>query len=213
MKPLLTEVLVALYEPQCVNLYHPDNLPKTIKEWIRRVDRMSLDFITDDSKEEIDEEDEHRKDTANKFKGDMLEVFAEIFFGAYQNDPVVGIKDYKPVPLSEDYGVDATGINVVGNPVAIQCKFRSNPSEAIKYRDLTKTFFAGRDLHHLPLNYDDAVIVLTTCNNLNKHVKRTMGSKVRLIGRSMISLRVDNNVSFWSEAEQRIIATIDKIRD
>lgn len=203
--PLLTEVLVALYPPEYVDIYHPDTGVRIIDDFVHRVDTLSLPYILHRGEENQDD------DPANKFKGDMLEVFSEIFFGAFLHDPAVGIHDYMPVPLSEDYGVDATGINVVNKEVVIQCKFRSNPSDAISYEDIAKTYAAGRKRHHQVLEADDTLILLTTCNSVSRACNEVFGSQLRLVGKSIISQRVDNNLGFWEEAEQRVALTLDKL--
>ena len=207
MKPLLTEIQVAKYMKECVAIYHPDTGVRTIDAFVRMVDDLS-DAYVENRGTPIEDHDK-----ANSFKGDMFEVLGEIFFGEFGSDPKVGVKNYRVVPLVEDYGVDAIGTNVVGNEVAIQYKFRSNPSDAIEYSDIAKTYTAGRIRHHLPLDADDTIMVVTTCNSVNKHVKAVFGTKVRLISRDIMGAnRIDNNVLFWIEAEQRVVATINKLR-
>jgi hypothetical protein len=205
ISPLLTETFVAIYTDECVAIYHPETGVRSIDNFVHRVDKLSDPYIK--NKGEVSQDD----DLANKFKGDMLEVFSEIFFDAHRNDTIVGIHNYMPVPLSEDYGVDALGINVAGNPVVIQCKFRSNPSDAITYEDMAKTYTAGRKRHHITLEADDTVILLTTCNSVSKACKEVFCSQLRLISKNIIAQRVDNNVAFWEEAEQRVALTLQKL--
>lgn len=209
MKSLLTETHVAMYMMQCEQIYRLDTGVKTIKDFVRLVDKLSLDFIDDNGDE--DEENENSTDKANSFKGDMLEIFAEIFFDCFQFDPMVGITGYTPVPLTEDFGVDAIGLNVVGERSAIQCKFRNDPSAAITYADMSKTYVAAQKRHGLSMNADDTLFLFTTCLNVTKACKQVFGSQLRVIDRNIISIRVDNNETFWQEAEQRIVATINKL--
>ena len=84
MNPLLTENHVAMYTGECVELYHPDTGVRNIGDFVRRVDKLSLNYIEDH--DEVGEEDENYKDKCNSFKGDMLEVLSEIFFGAFSDD-------------------------------------------------------------------------------------------------------------------------------
>lgn len=205
MTPLLTEILVSTYVGDCVTIYHPDTGVRTMDEFVHRVDTLSIPYVH--HKGEIDQ----NNDPANKFKGDMLEILSEIFFGQFESDPAVGIRNYQPVPIAEDYGVDATGINVLNVPVVIQCKFRSNPSEAISYEDMAKTYTAGRIRHHIPLETDDTVILVTTCNSVSRACKEVFGSQLRLISKSILSQRVDGNLAFWESAEQRVALTLEKL--
>jgi hypothetical protein len=209
MTALLTETYVVQYPNQCVEIFHPDTGVRNIDDFVHRVDALSLPLLGE--KVEIDEDDENYKDAANAFKGAMLEVFSEIFFGAFQHDPKVGVSQYRPVPLSEDYGVDAIGINVAGTPVAIQVKFRSNPSESIKYAELARTYTAGRIRHHIPLEGEDSLILLTTCNSVSKACNQVFRSTLRVISKNIIAQRVDNSASFWAEAEQRLAETLEKL--
>jgi hypothetical protein len=194
-----------MYTSECVDIYHPDMGARSIADFVRMVDFLSDKYVENKG---LPNEDH---DKSNTFKGDMLEILSEIFFGVYYADPMVGVRDYTPVALSEDYGVDAIGINVVDNQVAVQCKFRSNPSEAITYEDMAKTYAAGRKRHHLALEDDDTLFLITTCNSVSKACKHVFGSQLRLIGRDIISLRIDKNETFWQEAEQRLVATINKL--
>ena len=199
--PLLTETHVSRYRAECWEIYHPDTGARTIDDFVHLVDRLSKKHVVEDN-----------HDAANTFKGDMLEVFSEIFFGEFTSDPMVGVRDYKPVPLSEDYGVDATGINVVGEAVVVQCKFRSNPSEAITYEDMAKTYTAGRKRHGISLEKEDTVFLFTTCNNVTRPCEEVFGRQLRLVGRSVISYRLGNdNETFWVNAEQRIAFTFQKL--
>jgi len=202
---LLTSVHVAMYTDECVNLFHPDTGVKSIDEFVKQVSELSVEYIENPG----DSENENH-DKANSFKGDMFEILSECFFNAFSNEPKVGLTNYTPVSLTEDYGVDAIGINVLGYQCAVQCKFRTNPNDLIHYVDMAKTYSAGRKRHNLPLEHDDTLILITTANDVNHHCKRVFGDQVRVISKDIIGMRVDGNLSFWQEVEQRLIATINQ---
>lgn len=198
MEPLRLEAHIAKYAEEICEIFHPDTGVRTIEQFVLIVGKISERFLPDDDK-------------VNQFKGDMLELLSEIFFGAFHADPKVGIIGYTPVPISEDYGVDATGTNVAGNACVVQCKLRSDPSEAITYEDMSKTYTAGRLRHHLSLEAEDTTILFTTCNSVSGACKEVFGTTLRVISRSIISQRIDNNPTFWAEAEQRLDLTFQKI--
>ena len=79
-------------------------------------------------------------DEQNKFKGDALEILAEIFFWLHPTDERIGLSDYQHIPITEDYGVDGKGINPNGVRSAVQVKFRSNMKDRIDYADLARTY-------------------------------------------------------------------------
>lgn len=148
------------------------------------------------------------EDAQNAFKGDMLEVFAEMFFTVFDAHPAVGLKDYKPISISEDYGVDAIGINVNGDKCAVQVKYRSNPLMKIDYPDLAKTYWAGRDIHGLSLTNNDTIFLFTTGCGVSHGVEHVGKKKVRVINRSVIAGLVDNNLSFWEQAEDMVVKSL-----
>lgn len=200
MKPLLNTLHVSIYAQECYDVFNPETGVKTIAEYVRRVEKLASKFEPDEN-------------GINAFKGGMFELFAEIFFNKYDADPAVGIKDYKPIPLWEDNGVDATGINVAGNLCVIQNKYRNNPNDYIRWGDLSKTFGAGLCSHGLKNHTtDDSVILFTTCNSVSYTAVKQLGTRLRLIGRSIIAGYIDNNVIFWEYAWQRILITFQELK-
>ena len=151
-----------------------------------------------------------QKDTLYKFKGDMLEVLSEIFFAVYNSDEAVGIRDYTPVELSDDFGVDATGVNVNGHQCVIQVKYRVNPEDVIPYADIARTFTSGvcqlgiRDI----VDHPHTVYLFTTSNGTTAAYQKVMRNKSVEITRPIIATKIDNNVNFWLYAFNAIKATI-----
>ena len=145
-----------------------------------------------------------------KFKGDMLEVLSEIFFNNFENDEAVGIREYEPVKLDEDYGVDAVGINPNNDKVAIQVKYRSNPFDPILYEEVAKTFCSGLLNFQCHVEKPNSIYVFTTSNLKSKALDHVLGSRVRMINFDIISRKIDNNHSFWKEAYNLIFEYLDQ---
>ncbi len=147
----------------------------------------------------------------NKFKGDMLEVFSEIFFALFQNDPSFGLTDYTPIAIDDDYGVDAVGTNANGHACVVQVKYRSNPLDVITYESIAKTYTAAiLHLHKNDVfNYDNTVFLFTNSNSVSISFEKVMAKKAVVINRGVISTMVDNNSNFWSAAYNLIFATLD----
>lgn len=196
MKPLLMAGKITLYLEECQSLFDAVNGVKTIDDFVKRVELLSQKYASD-------------QDALNTFKGDMLEVLAEIFFRIFAADPAVGISDYRPVPLSEDYGVDGIGTNPNGDACAIQDKYRVNPLENITYADIARTYTAGVLRHHLSLDKNDNIILFTTGNDVSSACHDVFGSKLRIINRKIISSYIDNNQTFWGQAEKLILFTLN----
>lgn len=169
----------------------------TFRQWNNEVIRLSY---------RIDDED-----TRNKFKGDMLEVFAEIFFAQFQSDEAVGITEYTPIDINDDFGVDATGKNVNGHQSAIQVKFRSNPTELISYADIARTYTSA--LMQLHMNdvyeHDHTVYLFTNANGITGAFTKVMQNKCVIITKNEIKTKVDNNLTFWDNAYRMIFETLN----
>ena len=152
------------------------------------------------------------EDTRNKFKGDMLEVFAEIFFAQFQSDEAIGITEYTPVDINDDFGVDATGKNVNGHQVAIQVKFRSNPAELISYADIARTYTSAlMQLHmHDVYEHDRTVYLFTNSNGVTSAFTTVMQNKCVIITKHHIKTKIDNNSIFWNKAYQMIFDSLNE---
>ena len=167
---------------------------QTINEWIKDVEILANTMSDNDS--------------ALKLRGDMLEVLSEIFFNAFKNDEAVGIKDYEPVAINEDYGVDAVGINPNGLRVAVQCKYKN--FEPVTYTELAKTFTSGLLILKCDLMQANSIYVFTTAVQFSSAVDKNLGSKVRKIDRNVISRKIDNNRTFWQYAFDEIYSTLSR---
>lgn len=142
------------------------------------------------------------------FKGDMLEIFAEIFFKAFQNDPRVGLSDYTPVPLEEDYGVDGIGKNAAGKQCAVQVKYRGNPLDSVTYAELARTYASAILLQQIPLEGEDCLYVFTTAYDVTAPNGVVFKNMLRVISHKIISQEVDNNINFWNAAFEEIKDTL-----
>ena len=140
------------------------------------------------------------------FRGDMLEILAEIFFGAFANDPAVGLKDYTPVPLTEDYGVDGRGKNAAGTDCVVQVKYRGDPTDFVTYAEIARTFTSGVLQFNLPLDKNpDSVFIFTSAYDVTAPCKTVLGDKIHLLTRGIIKNKIDNNVNFWDYAYNEIL--------
>ena len=151
------------------------------------------------------------EDVRNKFKGDMLEVFSEIFFYQFQSDESLGVTEYSPIEINDDYGVDARGVNVNGKQTAIQVKYRSNPEDKISYADIARTFTSAVLQLHMNdvIDNDRTVFLFTNAGGVTGAFDKVMQKKTVIITRSVIATKVDNNVTFWKNAFDMIWKTLD----
>lgn len=142
-------------------------------------------------------------------RGDMLEILAEIFFGAFANDPAVGLTGYTPVPLPEDYGMDGAGVNAAGTACAVQIKYRGDPTDLVTYAEIARTFTSAVLQKNMPLyNGKDNIFIFTSAYDVTVACKTVLGDKIHILNRAVISNKIDNNVSFWKHAYEEIKKTL-----
>ena len=169
--------------------------------------RKGVDVTFEDYLAEIEKwaskiQDDEERDI---FRGDMLEILAEIFFGAFANDPAVGLTGYTPVPLPEDYGVDGVGNNSAGIACAVQVKYRGDPTDLVTYAEIARTFTSAVLQRSLPLyNGSDNIFIFTSAYDVTVACKTVMGDKIHILNRAIIQSKIDNNVSFWEYAFNEI---------
>lgn len=182
------------------DLYRMGENGFTFRQWNNEVLRLA-------NSRELNFDD----DTKNKFKGDMLEVFSEIFFKQFESDESLGITEYQPIEINDDYGVDARGINVNGKQTAIQVKYRSNPEDRISYADIARTFTSAVLQLHMKdvIDNDRTVFLFTNAGGVTGAFDTVMQKKTVIITRGVIATKVDNNITFWKNAYDLIYRTLD----
>lgn len=163
--------------------------------------------------EYMKEVEEHTKkieipDEALTLKGDMLEILAELFFKAFANDPRIGLKDYEPVALEEDYGVDGFGINAAGVKVPVQVKYRSNPQDLVLYAEIARTYTSAMIQLKIPVQGKDSIYVFTTASGVTVACSTVFGDMLRIIHGDIIREQINNNISFWDMAFEEIKETL-----
>ena len=197
---MLKCTMIHSYPREYFDLYQLAENGFTFRQWNNEVLRIA------NSRElNLDE------DARNKFKGDMLEVFSEIFFYQFQTDEALGITEYQPIEINDDYGVDARGINVNGKQTAIQVKYRSNPEDKISYADIARTFTSAVLQLHMKdvIDTDRTVFLFTNAGGVTGAFDTVMQKKTVIITRAVIATKVDNNVTFWKNAYDLIYRTMD----
>jgi len=170
----------------------------TLREFMRQV-RIAYNKISFYSEDEKD-----------KFKGDSLELLSEIFFNAFGNDESVGLKEYEPISAEEDFGVDATGINVNGHKSVVQVKYRSDPSSIVTYTDIAKTYCDGVINHSLNPNQNHTIYVFTTANSVSHQCQTVLGDRLVVISKNILKTKIDNNKNFWKFAYDAIYDYLNK---
>lgn len=154
----------------------------------------------------------------NKMKGDLFEIFAEIFFKLTSSDNRVGITNYKPVKDIDDYGVDGTGVAINGEPATVQVKFRSNPTDLMTIKDLKNLHGISYKQYSVPVNSNKNIIIFTNCSGIH------WNTQVNVLRNSTLTYGyykqekeynlkylIDNNNSFWSNVNKMIKFNIDEL--
>lgn len=194
---------ITSYKEDVIELFgffdEPDGV-KTIGDFVLKVEKLSGKYLPDEDK-------------VNSFKGDMFEIFSELFFACFHADPDVGLSNYQTVDLEDDYGVDAFGTNPIGDRVAVQCKFRIDPNEDIDWASLAKTYASAVEAHNLQL-YDvkpNTIFLITTGRGATDPCHKMLRNKLRVINRRILSGKIDNNKNFWKYAEECLANAIEDL--
>jgi hypothetical protein len=203
---MLEHSSISVYHKQVKDIYETldtaEQSMKTLDIWISLVENHANQLGSKKSSQ-IDKEK-----TMNDFRGDMLEILAEIFFTNSVFDDRFGLHQYTIADCASDYGVDATGINVNGHKSAVQCKYRANPNptgdDQIKYEDLTKTYFDGRENHACDLDKPHTVFLCTTASTYSFIIDVNFKDKLVFLGRKQLSEIIHQNKNFWTIANQQI---------
>lgn len=146
-----------------------------------------------------------------KFRGDLFEIFAEIFFKINDADNRIGVFDYQPVQSHDDNGVDGISKNIDGVNTTIQVKYRMNPMYSLKERDIKQFAFQSILKYGVDLKQDNNMIVFTNCQGLHWYTdSNVFQNKLRAINGDMISRMIDNNEGFWNSAKSLINETLQK---
>lgn len=160
------------------------------------------------------------EDGADKLKGDLFEVFAEVFFKLTASDSRVGITNYTPGASTDDYGVDGYGIAMNGSPCTVQVKFRSDVTTKLTIKDLKNFQGLSYKRYKVPVESTQNLFVFTNCSGVHWNTEtRVMENSVITFccynGDSNHSLNslVDNNYSFWRQVEKIVDHNTKKYLD
>jgi len=144
---------------------------------------------------------------ADKFKGDLFEIFAEGFYKTVGNDPTIAIRDYTPVNQSEDYGVDATGLDNNGNVVTFSIKFRNRFPKRHKFdnthilKDLGQFISWSQNGLGIPIQTKNRMIVFTTYDTMSPFSNPEITKLITVHGWKTIQYHADKNNAFWKNLQ------------
>lgn len=154
----------------------------------------------------------------NKLKGDLFEIFAELFFKLTTSDNRIGIVDYRPVIDSDDYGVDGVGIAINNAPVTVQVKFRSNVTELLTIKHIKNLQGLSYKKHKVPVESGTNIVIFTNCAGVHWNTETNVMRKSILVYSSFenpsqynLTKLIDGNNSFWKNLISIIKYNINEI--
>jgi hypothetical protein len=183
---------IKLKEPEYLTEFFNDIC--TLKQLIKKINKFS----------ETDFQKFNYPDS-EKFKGNIFEIFAEVFFKLYSSHNKIGIYDYQPVNGNQDYGVDGIGTGMDGKPATVQVKFRSNNTTSLTSNDIKQFPFQSIVAYGVEPKTRSNMIVFTTAKNLHWVTDGNVFlGTISTIGYQAISTFVDNNWVFWKNLQDLI---------
>lgn len=165
----------------------------TVQSWISTVRSLSLSMYYPG----ID------VDARMAFRGDALEILTEYLMKVLPVGNKSGLLNYRTVPLSEDYGVDAVGVKN-GTTVVVQCKYRSNRTDLVPYSDLARTFTQGVLSCGLDPKARKNLWLVTTADDANHISKKVLGRNLHVLAYGFLSKHLDGNANFWAGLDASI---------
>ena len=132
-----------------------------------------------------------------RFLGDSLELLTEYLMKVNVMANNQGLLNYKPVPLRDDYGVDATGLKN-NEIVVVQCKYRHNPLAYVTYSAIARTFTHGVLKYGLDPKSKKNIWLVTTGAGANINCQKILSKNLHVLNRDHLKRQVDGNVDFWN---------------
>lgn len=176
-----------------------------------RVDRVSKKIIEDYA--DIYPDDYNAPGSGlDRMKGDIFEIFTEIFMKLLGSHNTIGVYNYEPVSKEDDYGVDGIGKGIDYENLTVQIKYRSDPKTELTERDIKQFTSQSWKRYGVDLNTKCNLLLITTCKGINPiTASQVFFGQIREINRSHISKIVRNNASFWMNLTNVIEHTISEI--
>lgn len=141
----------------------------------------------------------------DKYVGDGMEFFVELFLKLHPCDNRVGVYNYYPNE-GEDTGIDGFGVNIIGDKSVVQVKFRSDAKTLLTANKdhLSNLMSAGMQegvVFDMENQKNYRHFIFTNAKGLHHFTDEKMyGSKVRCFGYRDFRSMLDNNLIFWSNA-------------
>lgn len=183
---------------------------RTLKDLCEEIESISQNYAVYGYQDSI--VDNETVEGSLKFRGDLFEIFAEIFFKIHEGDNRIGVFDYDPVKSNDDYGVDATSKNIDGLNTTIQVKFRLNPMYELVERDIKQFGLQSIVKYDVDHKQSNNMIIFTNCKGLNWGSNANVFLNIfRVINGDLISRFIDNNEGFWNSMRNIITNTLNSV--
>lgn len=187
-----------------VNLYNTDNKifnklfdgVLKVNTLFNRIDKISENYTN------------YGYNDSNKMKGDLFEIFGELYLNILGSYPSVGVYNFTPVDSVHDNGVDGYGLGIDGKPLTIQFKFRSNATDELIAEELKQ--FGFQSIVNFNVDKDTKTnMVLFTCGKgLHYHTdNEVFSNRIRTIGIKQLEYEA-KGFPFWKKLGDMIYETI-----
>lgn len=167
-------------------------------------------------------EEKSPEEIANKFKGDVFEVFGELLIRLSSLDDRIGIHDYHPV-TENDTGVDGWGLALDGQPATVQFKYRVWDYTLTEDHEHLDNFrLTSYQKYHVSPGDDNKMLIITAGKEVHwKTLNKAFAGRLRVISRKasyscirgaqkhtvdqLFSLEtITNNVFFWETFRKKV---------
>ncbi len=195
---------------QFFNLYAKDNtLFYSLFINVNTIDALCnrIDYIAEHEWRKFNYSEEENSD---KFKGDLFEIFAEIYFKNQGANPKIGVYNYTPNKATDDYGVDGFGKGSDGKNLTVQVKFRSNFLTELTEKDIKQFPWQSIKRFGVDPNTRYNLVLFTSCVGMHYKTKNEVyEDSIRTIDITHLQKDLNGNAPFWLSVNDAIKETIE----
>lgn len=168
-------------------------------KFINRLKKHALELFPED-----DSDEENPLRDANKYKGDVFEIFGEFLIKYMGTDTRINILNYSP-ETDNDLGVDGFGIGSNSKPTTVQFKFKGNTYAAqLNLGDLRDFFGLSHSTRYgVPADTPENLVIISTASNFSHKIKQAHPG-CRIIGYGQLKFLTHNNPVFWAEFKKAV---------
>jgi hypothetical protein len=148
-------------------------------------------------------------------KGDLFEIFVEIFLKTNGNNEKILIHNYSVIHNGEDcrdIGVDGVGLDMNNEPCTIQIKYRNIASPKLTTSSLTQ--FIGASITNYNVSTESKaksfILITNTLKEVDYRINKVGNNRVKIINGDCFDTIIGTSKTFWYIVQYILSNNYDK---